>query len=218
MLSSVIKHTYEKFDKKKTWFEYTVNVVIFAGGNFAEMLPWPFTLSQFSRYYSYFLNKVIWDLFSREGIFREEDNIAINAKVTQTRNTPRIQNSKSKHKNDNDSMWIPVDYFVVVPAPRLETAPSARVNVTNDVNLIITLIQSIQNLFRNIMLIHFTIIFHQISIWWLSTNVWKLLRDAFFKSIFTFRIIPFSKINCNSIMRYLFIIVLCWLQGLNQPL
>ena len=49
----------------------TINVVIFAGGNFAKMLARYFTWGLFSRYYSYFLHKGIRVLFSRGGNFRE---------------------------------------------------------------------------------------------------------------------------------------------------
>ena len=42
----------------------------------------------FSRFYSYFLHKGIWVLFSRGDNFREEDK---NAKITHTRNFPRLQ-------------------------------------------------------------------------------------------------------------------------------
>ena len=70
---------------------HIVNMVIFAGGKFAKMLPRLFTWGQFSRYFSDFLNKEIWALFSCGGNFCEEDNIAKNAKITPTRKFPRLQ-------------------------------------------------------------------------------------------------------------------------------
>ena len=53
--------------------------------------------------YSYFLNKVIWVLFSRGGNFPEEDNIAKNVKITPKRKFPRLQYLKWKQQ---DPCWI----------------------------------------------------------------------------------------------------------------
>ena len=50
----------------------TVNLFIFAGGKFAKMLAIPF-----SWYYSYFLMRVIWILFSRRDVFHEKVNIVL---------------------------------------------------------------------------------------------------------------------------------------------
>ena len=58
-----------------------------------------FTWGLFSRYYSYFLHKGIWVLFSRWGYFREEDKSAKNAKITPTRKFPRLQYSKDHISN-----------------------------------------------------------------------------------------------------------------------
>ena len=69
----------------------TVNVVIFAGGKFRENIGKTFCVGVISRYYSYFLHKGIWVLFSRGGNFREEDKSAKNAKITPTRKFPRLQ-------------------------------------------------------------------------------------------------------------------------------
>ena len=52
------------------------------------MLARHFTWGYFSRYYSLFLHKGIWVLFSRGGNFREEDK---NTKITPMRKFPRLQ-------------------------------------------------------------------------------------------------------------------------------
>ena len=55
----------------------TVNLAIFAGETFAEMLARYFTWGKFSRYDSFFLHKGIW--FFAWGYFREEDHAKIDA-------------------------------------------------------------------------------------------------------------------------------------------
>ena len=50
---------------------YTVNVVTFAGGKFREKVGKTFHVGLFSQYYSYFIHKGIWVLFSPLGNFRE---------------------------------------------------------------------------------------------------------------------------------------------------
>ena len=93
-------HVYIENLQKKKLNCYTVNVVIFAGGNFRENVDKTFHVGViftiFSWYYSYFLHKGIWVLFSRGGNFREEDKSAKNVKITPTRNFPGLRYRKWK--------------------------------------------------------------------------------------------------------------------------
>ena len=69
-------------------------MVIFAGGKFRDYVikvTVHFTWGKFSRYYSYFLHKGTWVLFSHGGNFRAGHKSAKNAKITPTRKFPRLQ-------------------------------------------------------------------------------------------------------------------------------
>ena len=68
----------ELWKKQLQWgTEVTANVVIFAGGKFGEKCWQDLSRqSKFLRYFTNFLNKVLWVLFSRGGNFRKEDHIA----------------------------------------------------------------------------------------------------------------------------------------------
>ena len=68
-------------------------MIIFAGGGgeIMKMLARPFKLGLVSRYYSYFLNKVIWVYFSHQRIFRKEHNIGKTRKLPPDEKFPSLE-------------------------------------------------------------------------------------------------------------------------------
>ena len=69
----------------KLHFNAFTHVVTFAGGKLCENVGKTF------QYFTYFINKVLWVLFSRGRNIRLGGNIAKNAKIFPTRKCPREQ-------------------------------------------------------------------------------------------------------------------------------
>ena len=67
------------------------------GGILRKMLARHFTWRLFSRYYSYFLHKGLWVLFSCRGNFRDKDESVKNVKITPTQKFPSLQYSKNPY-------------------------------------------------------------------------------------------------------------------------